>query len=292
VKIDRSRILLIGVASVPIIVGSIITAALLDSPLYVNAISSGPQNYTAFELIIQAALSIGLGATAVFLLSYAMERRGPGARKLMVAMVVSPILTLIFFVLGQSLLLILFKGATNTVWPSLLSIGSLAVFMLSIVFIVMDAIPPLMKNLFVGFYGSIFGTFLGITFFTSSMIVLVFSLILEDWFLTKFSPAGKAAEEMTGEIGSDPFDYTRIQSKGFAVGAGDFVAFSLISAHALLFFPIHVFAMTVILILVGITLNATIFVQEGKPLPGIPLPAFLAIVPWLVHLVAMSFIVV
>ena len=287
-KIDRSRVLLAGVASVPILVGTIITAALLDSPLYANAVSSSPQDYTVMELTIQAVLSIGLGASAVFLLSYAMERRGPGARKLMVAMVVSPILTLIFFVLGQSLLLILFKGATNTIWPSLLSIGSLAVFMLSIVFIVMDAIPPLMKNLFVGFYGSIFGTFLGIAFFTSSMIVLVFSLILEDWFLTRFSPAGKAAEELMGDIGSDPFDYTRIQSKGFAVGAGDFVVFSLISAHALLYFPIHVFFMTILLILVGITLNATIFVEEGKPLPGIPLPAFLALFPWLVHIGAMS----
>jgi hypothetical protein len=290
-KADRSRALLIAIASVPIFVGSLITSVLIDSPLYVNAFVNDPQSYTVVELVIQGVVSIGLGATTVFLLSWAMERRGPGTRKLMVAMVVSPILTLIFFVLGQSLLLILFKGATSTVWPSLLSIGSLAVFMLSIVFIVMDAVPPLMKNLFVGFYGSIFGTFLGITFFTSSMIVLVGSLIIEDWFLTQFSPAAKAVE-MVSDIGSDPFDYTRIQSKGIAVGAGDFVAFSLISAHSLLYFPIHVFAMTILLIFVGITLNATIFIEEDKPYPAIPLPALLAILPWLIHMGAISLMLV
>lgn len=287
---EKSRLLLAATAAIPIVVGSAITYVILDSPLYANVASGMPQDYSLSDLIIQAVISIGLGATAVFLLSWAMEQRGPGARKLMVAMVVSPILTLVFFVLGQSLLLILFKGATNSIFPSLLSIGSLAVFMLSIVFIVMDAIPHTLKNLYVGFYGSVFGTFLGITFFTSSMIVLVSSLIIEDIFLTKFTPAAKAVE-MIGEPGSDPFDYTRIQGKGITVGAGDFVAFSLISAHTLLYFPIHVFAMTVILALIGLILNATIFVEEDKPYPGIPLPAIMAIFPWLVHIFAMTFFI-
>ncbi|NHJ13291.1 MAG: hypothetical protein EAX95_06415 [Candidatus Thorarchaeota archaeon] len=286
---ERTRLLLVAIATVPILVGSAITYVILDSPLYANVVSSTPQDYSFVELAIQAIVSIGLGATAVFLLSYAMERRGPGARKLMVAMVVSPILTLVFFVLGQSLLLILFKGATNTIFPSILSIGSLAIFMLSIVFIVMDAIPPMLKNLYVGFYGSVFGTFLGITFFTSSMVILVGSLVIEDLFLTRFSPAAKAVE-MIGEPGSDPFDYTRIQGKGVAVGAGDFVAFSLISAHTLLYFPIHVFVMTVALIIIGLLLNATIFVEDDKPYPGIPLPAIMAIFPWLIHIGAMAFI--
>jgi hypothetical protein len=285
-KLDWSRIQLIFLGALPFVIGSVISASILTNPLFSEAILSGTRTYTPLELIIQALISMGLGSTIVFSLFYALERRGSFARRVFVAMVVSPILTLVFFVLGQALLLIMFLGATNTLLPSLLSFGSLAVFMLSIVFIVMDSVPPMLKNLFVLFYGSIFGTFLGVSFVTSSMLVLIVTLALEDWMLTRFSPATEAAK-MSDQIGSDPFDYTRIQTQSVAVGAGDFIAFALISAHAYLYFPFYVWAMSTALAMLGVIINSTILAKELEPMPNIPLPALLAIIPWIVHIVAL-----
>jgi len=151
----------------------------------------------------------------------------------------------------------------------------------------MDSVPSIMKNLFVVFYGSVFGTFLGVIFITASMFVLVISVVIEDYYLTKHAPAVKDAM-MIDTPGDDPFDYARIQSKGAAVGVGDYLAFSLISAHSLLFFPIHVWVMSVMLALVGIVINTTIIAKENEVLPGIPLPAILALFPWAIHLITMG----
>jgi hypothetical protein len=97
---------------------------------------------------------------------------------------------------------------------------------------------------------------------------------------------------MDSSPGTDPFDDTRIQSKGVDVGAGDFVAFSLIAAHSYLYFPLYVFVMTVLLVMLGIIINATIVIRDGAPHPGIPLPAILAIFPWLVYIGWYSFFLV
>jgi len=153
----------------------------------------------------------------------------------------------------------------------------------------MDSVPPIMKNLFVIFYGSIFGTFLGIIFITASMFVLVLSVVFEDYYLTKRSPASMDAL-MTDIPGEDPFDYTRIQTKSATVGVGDYIAFSLISAHSLIFFPFHVWLMSMLLAVLGIIINVTIIARENEILPGIPLPAILALFPWAIHLITMGFL--
>jgi len=49
-----------------------------------------------------------------------------------------------------------------------------------------------------------------------------------------------------------------------------------------------VWAMSVMLALVGIIINATIIAKENKILPGIPLPAILALLPWAIHLIVMG----
>jgi hypothetical protein len=287
-KFTRSRNLLIILASLPFIIGSLLGMAILSNPLFSETIGN-TRTYTLPELAVQAAISVGIGVLVVLSLYYVMERRGPFARKLVVAMVVSPVLSVVFFVLGQALLLVLFKGATNSVLPSLLSVGSLGVLLFSMVFIMMDAIPQLMRNLFVAFYGSIFGTFIGISFVTSSMLVLIVCLALEDALLIRYSPASKAAK-MSERPGSDPFDYTRIQSESVAVGAGDYVAFSLISAHAVLYFPIHIWLLSILLGIVGIIINVMVFLKEQEPLPGIPVPAIMAILPWMAHLILSALI--
>ena len=286
-KFDRTRLSLIVISALPLAVGAILAWMMLDSALVGEVLATNSRNYTIGQIIIQAAISTGLGSLIVFSLFYIIERRGPGAKRTIVALVVSPILTASFFLLGQSLLLILFKGTTPSIWPSVLSVATLGVLLMSFIFILMDSVPPMMKNLFVVFYGSIFGTFLGVIFITASMFVLVISVVFEDYYLTKRAPAAKDAL-MIDAPGEDPFDYARIQSKGAAVGVGDYIAFSLISAHSLIFFPFHVWAMSMLLAVVGITINATIIAKENEILPGIPLPAILALFPWAVHLIMMG----
>jgi len=286
-KIDRTRLSLIVVSALPLFVGALLAAILLDSALVGEVLANNTRPYSIGDILLQAGVSTGLGTLIVFSLFYIIERRGPGAKRTIVALVVSPILTASFFLLGQALLLILFKGSTPSLLPSLVSIASVGVLLMSFIFIIIDSVPPMMKNLFVVFYGSIFGTFLGVIFITASMFVLVISVVLEDYYLTKHAPAAKDAL-MIDAPGEDPFDYARIQSKGAAVGVGDYIAFSLISAHSLLFFPLHVWVMSIMLALIGIIINATIIAKENKILPGIPLPAILALFPWAIHLIAMS----
>lgn len=284
-NLDKSRRILILVSILPFLIGSIMGFAILGNPIFNEAFSSTARNYTVAELAIQALISTCLGSVIVLSLFWILERRSARGRRLMVAFIVSPILSLVFFVLGQSLLLILFKGTSNTIFPSIISLGSLGVFMFSIVFIMMDAIPPLLRNLFAAFYGSVFGTFLGVAFITSSMVVLILTLVVEDFLLIRFSPASKA-NRMSEKAGSDPFDYTRIQSQSIAVGAGDFVAFSMISTHAFLYFPIYVWAASMFLAIIGVVINVAFLLREHEPLPGIPIPALLAIYPWLIYMIA------
>ncbi len=286
-RIDRTRLSLIVLAALPLAVGALLAGLILDSALVGDVLLNNSRDYSIVDILIQAGVSTGLGTLVVLSLFYVIEKRGPGTKRTIVALVVSPILTASFFILGQSLLLILFKGTTPSLVPSILSLATLGVLLMSFIFILMDSVPPLMKNLFVIFYGSIFGTFLGIIFITASMFILVISVVLEDYYLTKRAPAAKDAL-MIDAPGEDPFDYARIQSKGATVGVGDYIAFSLISAHSLIFFPFHVWLMSMLLAILGIIINATIIAKENEILPGIPLPAILALFPWAVHLIAMG----
>ncbi len=285
-KINRTRLSLIGISALPLVIGSLLAGMLLDSALVGEVLINNSRFYTIEEILIQAGVSTGLGSMIVFSLFYVIERRGPGTKRTIVALVISPIITASFFLLGQSLLLILFKGSTPSLLPSLLSLATLGILLMSFAFILMDSVPPLMKNLFVIFYGSVFGTFLGVIFITASMFVLVISVVIEDYYLTRRAPA--AQDALIDRPGEDPFDYARIQSQSAAVGVGDYIAFSLISAHSLLFFPLHVWVMSISLALIGIIINATIIAKEKQVLPGIPLPAILALFPWAVHLITMG----
>jgi len=285
VKLDRSHILLILISTLPLLIGSSFAFLVLDSSVIGELITSA-QSYTPFDLLVQAVVTSVLGIFVVLALFWVLQRRGKGAKKLVVAFVVSPILYFVSIFLGQAFLLILFKGGSNFLQGLILMI-SLGVSMLSIAMILMDAIPPALKNLFVAFYGSIFGIFLGITMVTSTMFVLIVSLIIEDFLLTRYSPLAEAAK-LSGKVGADPFDYTRIETQRVAVGVGDYVAYSLISAHALIFFPFHVWAMSMLLAVTGVIINVTVLAKEDEILPAIPLPAALAIFPWIIHILSIT----
>ncbi len=285
-RIDRTRLSLIGISALPLLIGAGLGTMVLSSDALADILASNAVPVTLQNLLIQAVVSVGLGSFVVFSLYWTIQRQGARTRRAIVAFVVSPILTASFFLLGQSILLIILKGSTDSILPSLLSIASLGVLLMSFVFIMMDSVPSAMKNIFVAFYGSVFGTFLGIIFVTATMFVLILSIVLEDYFLTRYSPAVDDVH-LIERAGADPFDFARIESEGAAVGVGDYIAFSLISVHALVFFPLHVWVMSMVLALVGITINATIFAREDHVLPGIPLPALLALIPWMLHIVSL-----
>jgi hypothetical protein len=290
-KMRKSRLAIILLSAFPLAIGTLLALFVLDTATIGEVLLINSRPVSLAELIVQTIVSVGLGSLIVVSLFYAVEHRGPGAKRTIVAFVVSPILTASFFLLGQSLLFILFKGSSSaSIIPSLLSFASLGVLLMSFAFIMMDSIPPLLKNIFVAFYGSIFGTFLGVMAITASLFVLVVVVVIEDYFLTRYSPAAKAVM-LTNTPGDDPFDYTRIQTKSVAVGAGDFIAFSLIAAHSLIFFPLYVWAMSITLALVGITINATILAQENRILPGIPLPAILSLFPWAIYTISYSLLI-
>ena len=286
-KLDRSRAILILLSAVPLLLGSYVAMVVLDTAIIGSFIGTA-HNYSPMQVVVEAVVSVLLGGSVVFLLFWVLQRRGRGARNLVVAFVASPILFFVSMFLSQSLLLTLFKDATGA-FQGLMLILSLAVSMLSIVLIIIDAIPPGLRNLYVAFYSSIFGIFMGITMITSTMFVLIMAIILEDFFLTRFSPAAQSVT-ISRRIDSDPFDYARIQSESVSVGAGDFITYALISAHALVYFPSFVWAVSISLCLTGIVINATVIAKEGEILPAIPLPALLALFPWVIHLVALTFI--
>jgi len=274
---------MIFISAIPLLLGSGIAALVLDTSI-IGELLGRAEGYTILDLALQTIISTTMGVLVVLALFTVMKRRGKTAKRLMIAFVVSPILYFVSVFLGEAFLLILFKGSTDF-FQGLISMLSLGVAMLSLVMILMDAFPANLKNIFVAFYGSIFGIFLGLTMVTATMFVLIVSLIIEDFFLTKHSPIADASV-MSGRIGEDPFDYTRIKSESITVGVGDFVAFSLLSAHAFVFFPIYVWAMSMLLALTGICINILVLAKEDEILPGIPVPAFLAIIPWIIHVVS------
>jgi hypothetical protein len=284
-EIKRTQVILIIVSVLPLVLGSGFASMVLDTSVIGNLLGQA-QGYTILGIVIQSVISTGLGILVVLALFFLMKRRGRTAKRLMVAFIISPILYFVSVFLGESFLLILFKGSYN-VLQGLVSMLSLGVAMLSLAMVLMDAFPVTIKNLFVAFYGSIFGIFLGLTMVTATMFVLLVSLTLEDLLLTRYSPIAESAV-MSGRIGEDPFDYTRIKSQSITVGVGDYVAFSLLAAHAYVFFPIYVWAMSMLLASTGVVINILVLAREDHILPGIPVPVILGIIPWIIHLASLS----
>lgn len=284
-NIHRDHLTVIALSSLPIVVGSLVAGAVKNTAL-IGEVIGNTSGFTIIDLAVQALVSTVLGVMVVYALFYLMKQSGRGGRKLVVALVVSPILGFVSIFIGQAFLLILFKGSTSVLEGILLAV-SVGVSMMSLALVIIDVIPPLLRNLFVAFYGSIFGTFLGVTMVTTSMVVLIVSLVIEDYLLTAHSPVA-VDEFMRDTIGSDPFDYTRIKSEQVMIGVGDFVAYSLIGAHAMVFFPIYVWMLSVVLAVLGIFINTVVFAKAEEVLPAIPLPAILSVFPWIVHLVTLS----
>jgi len=280
-KLDKARVRLLVLAETPLLLGSAIGSAVLSSG-YIGLYVRPNVEYSIHSLLVQAIVSTILGSLVVGALYWVLRSGGYRTRRVIVAFVVSPILGFVAIFVGETLLLVMFKGTMNVLHGVLL-LFSIGVSLFSLVLIVVDIAPRLLRSLFVIFYGSVFGTFLGVTMLTSTVLVVMVSVVIEDYVLTRYHPQG-APEVLLGSPGKDPFEYARVQMGGSAIGAGDFVVYSLLTAHAIAYFPTYVWGMTLLLATLGVAINSFILAREQRVLPGIPLPTLLAVFPWAVHL--------
>ncbi|MGQ4871936.1 MAG: hypothetical protein ACP6IT_08875, partial [Candidatus Thorarchaeota archaeon] len=150
-EFDRLRARLLVLASLPVLISASITSAVLRTG-YIGRLIGSASEYTLTELLVQAVVSTVLGTLVVGALFWAMQKRAYGTRKIIVAMVVSPMLGFVSIFIGETFLLVMFKG-TSSVLDAVVLIASLGVSMMAIALIVLDIVPPLIRNLFVAFYG-------------------------------------------------------------------------------------------------------------------------------------------
>jgi hypothetical protein len=280
---------IIAVTALPLLIGSGLTLLVFDTSLLGNMVAHVPQPKNPLELLTTSLAFTGLAILVVFLMYYVLEHRSMHARRALTAAVAAPVFLFSSVFLGQTILLVLFKGANqlNLLVYGLISFGSIGFSMFSLVLIVADVAPRYLKNMFVIIYGGSYGTFLGMVVPTYTMLVIIPAIILEDWFLTSYVLAKKKPEDWT----SDPFKHTQVEMSSATIGFGDFIVYALLVAHALSYFPIFVWICSFILAITGMTVNVYILAKQERILPAIPLPAILAVFPWLVHIVTLTFIV-
>ena len=286
-ELDKSSIIL--VTALPLIIGSVLTLLVFDTSLLGNMVAHVPQPRNALELFTTSLIFTAIAMFIVFSMYFVLEHRSMQARKAVATAVAAPVFLFSSVFLGQTILLVLFKGANelNLLIYGIISFGSIAFSMFSLVLIVADVAPTSLKNMFVIIYGGSFGTFLGMVVPTSTMLVVIPAIIFEDWFLTKRVLAKKKPEAWTG----DPFKHTQVETKSATIGFGDFIVYALLAAHTLSYFPLFVWICSLSLAIAGMSVNVYLFASEDKVIPAIPLPAVLAIFPWLVHLTTLIFIV-
>ena len=143
-RIDRQRLSVFGISSLPLIIGAVLAGMISTSNVFGDIVLSHSQVFSLGDLIIQALVSVGLGTFVVLSLFYTIQKRGARARRTIVAFIVSPVLTVSFFIIGQSILLILFKGAS--IFSSILSLATLGILLMSFVFVMMDSVPSYLRN--------------------------------------------------------------------------------------------------------------------------------------------------
>lgn len=286
-KLEKSNIVII--TALPLFIGSALTFLVFDTSLLGNMVAHVPQPRNVIELFTTSLIFTGIAMFVVFSMFFILERRSMEARKAVATAVAAPVFLFSSVFLGQTILLVLFKGANqlNLLIYGIISFGSIAFSMFSLVLIVADVAPTSLKNMFVIIYGGSFGTFLGMVVPTSTMLVVIPAIIFEDWFLTKRILSKKKPESWTG----DPFRHTQVETRSATIGFGDFIVYALLASHALSYFPMFVWICSLALAITGMSVNVYLLASEDRVIPAIPIPAFLALFPWIVHLTTLIFIV-
>jgi hypothetical protein len=285
--VNQDKLIVIAFSSLPLWMGSILAILVLDVSMIGNIVTRVPQPDNPIQLITTSLVFTIVALLMVFSLYLVLERKGMRARKLVATAIATPIFFFSSIFLGQTTLLLLFKGSSSgfVILNWIILFTSLGTSMFLLVLMAADAVSSSMKNFFIILYGSLFGTFLGMIMPTFTNFIVIPAVIIEDWLLiSRISSTNKKLSH-SGDI----FRGTGVETRSASIGFGDFVIYALLAAHSLSYFPIFVWICSLSLALTGIAVNVFILAKDRNILPAIPLPAILAIAPWLVHLTTFTF---
>ncbi len=279
-NINKIFIVLSKFSLIPIIISGMLVFITSGSYLVPEHPSAIPSNMSLTELIITTLYSIILSGVVV-LFMYLFLLKNKKSEHLIIAAIMSPIIfiTTVFF--GNTLLLILFKGATPNPFLYLI-IAFLSIYLtaLSFIFILTDMLPNSLRNIFVIGYSSIFGTFLGLSLPTISMVFILLVLVFEDLLMISKKP-----HVHRKNTSYDPYSYIRFAHDNFLIGAGDFIVYSIISSHTMLIFGLFVWILVFILLLAGLRLSLVFLSEEKTYVPVLPIPVTLSIIVWLILII-------
>ncbi|MHA2060264.1 MAG: hypothetical protein ACW976_05765, partial [Candidatus Ranarchaeia archaeon] len=228
-----------------------------------------------FTSILYTALGVGI----VLLLNIIAGRFSLKMNRFMVSFILSPILFIVMVIVIQTLLFIALKSASLDLIFSLLAFGSLYASAFLVFLISVDALSSRAKNIFVIFYGSVFGAIVGLNAPSAVIFVLLIALAVEDYLIVNSS---QAPLPEPNRFESDPYDYLRYKTKNVIVGVGDIIVFSVIGAHSFYFFPLPIAVASIGMLFVGIIILVYLSITKDKIMPGLFIPSILSLLPWVV----------
>ena len=271
---------IIEISLIPILIGGLIVYAISGSFLVPSHPTPIPPGMSLSELIISTIASVVLGVLVVFFM-YLLINKRKKIENLVVATIMSPIIFITTVFLGNTLLLILFKGATpNPLFYMVVAFISIYFTLFSFAFILTDTLPYNLRNIFVIAYSSIFGTFLGISLPTITMVVILVVLILEDYLLLSKMP-----HIDRDDTKYDPYSYIRITLKSIVMGGGDFIVYSIVSSHTMLYFGVFLWLITVFLLIFGIWFSLKYLQKGNLYIPALPVPVGLSLILWVIFFI-------
>jgi hypothetical protein len=288
-EVNPDKLIIIGFSSLPLWMGSGLALMVLDVSMIGKIVTRVPQPDNPIQLITTSLVFTIIALLMVFSLYLVLERKGLRTRKLVATAIATPIFFFSSIFLGQTTLLLLFKGSSSgyVILYWIVIFTSLGTSMFLLVLMAADAVSSSMKNFFIILYGTLFGTFLGMIMPTFTNFVVIPAVVIEDWLLiSRISSTNKGISHS-----GDPFRNVGVETRSASIGFGDFVIYALLAAHTLSYFPIYVWICSLSLALTGIAVNVFILASKRNILPAIPLPAVLAIFPWLIHLTTFTFFI-
>ncbi len=236
--------------------------------------------YTDFySSLLMSVVYTVFGVVVVLFLNMLAGRLDLKMNRAVVSFLLSPVLFIVMVVFIQTLLLISFKTASIDLIYSILAFGSVYASAFLIFLISVDALSPRAKNIFVIFYGSVFGAIIGLNAPTAVVFLLLLALAVEDYVIVN---TVKDQYVEASRVTADPYDYLRFKTKNVVVGVGDIIVFSVIGAHAFYFFPFPVFVISTVMLLLGILTLVYLSITKEEVLPGLFVPSMFSLIPWLI----------
>jgi hypothetical protein len=236
------------------------------------------------NLLVTAIIGLigGVATGATFLI---FRRGGEVLSRIVVAVFVSPVFFLLTVFLGETVLLLLFFGARNSLSLSIIAFVSIFFAAISVVFILSDVLGPTGRNFVFTLYGLILAVFLGTSFAWYSSLAVMGVLAAEDTlFAAKLGPT---------IVNADPHRQVR---SAFAfvvgpmvIGIGDLVVAGALAAYSLRFFGWLIALLTAIAVLIGCFINVRLVARRpNRVIPGLPIPLLCALVPILLSLLRIT----